>query len=70
MATKDSKKDSSPATSRRRRIFDIIQIGQVNDLPSRAFDFFIILMILLNIAVLFMRTFESLNSYETIFVAL
>ncbi|MBQ6565963.1 MAG: ion transporter [Treponema sp.] len=70
MATKDSKKDSSPATSRRRRIFDIIQIGQVNDLPSRAFDFFIILMILLNIAVLFMRTFESLNSYETLFVAL
>ena len=51
----------------KKRVFDIIQIGQVNDLPSRAFDFFIITMILLNIAALFLRTFDELRPWSPLF---
>ena len=62
----DKHADSS-SSARKKRVFDIIQIGQVNDLPSRAFDFFIILMILLNIAALFLRTFDELKAWSPLF---
>ena len=52
---------------RKKRIFDIIQIGRREDFISRAFDIFIVLVILANIAVLFMETFDSLKPYEAIF---
>ena len=42
----------------KKRIFEIIQIGNRNDLPSRLFDYFIVICIILNIAVLFMETFD------------
>lgn len=42
----------------RRRIFEIIQIGNRGDLPSRLFDYFIVTVITVNIAVLFMETFD------------
>lgn len=45
-------------TSHRKRIFEIIQIGNRNDLPSRLFDYIIVICIILNISVLFMETFE------------
>lgn len=66
-AGKNAAGKASPYEARRRRIFDIIQIGQVSDLPSRAFDFFIIAMILTNIAALFLRTFEELRPYSALF---
>ncbi len=47
----------------KKRIFDIIQIGQVGDLPSKAFDFFIVTNILLNILSLILLTFESLSAF-------
>lgn len=53
----------------RKRIFDIIQIGQREDIPSRIFDYFIVLVILSNIAVLFLETFGELSVYFTIFKA-
>lgn len=52
---------------RKKRVFDIIQIGQVSDLPSRMFDFFIITMILTNIAALFLRTFDELCPWTSLF---
>ena len=35
----------------RKRLFDIIQIGNKNDLPSRLFDYFITTIILVNLVV-------------------
>ena len=52
---------------KKKRIFDIIQIGQRNDFTSRAFDIFIVAAILANIAVLFMETFEQLSRYAAFF---
>ena len=46
----------------RRRVFDVIQIGSASDKISRFFDFFIAFVILLNIAVLLLETFDELGS--------
>ncbi len=43
---------------KKKRIFDIIQIGQREDVVSRGFDIFIVIAILANIAVLFLETFD------------
>lgn len=49
---------------RKKRIFDIIQIGKRNDFASRAFDLFIVIAIIVNIAVLFLETFEAAAKYS------
>lgn len=51
---------------KKKRIFDIIQIGRQEDFVSRAFDIFIVLVIFANIAVLFMETFEKLAIYSNV----
>lgn len=51
----------------RRRIFDIIQIGQVGDWISRLFDIVIVITIFLNISVLFLETFSQLSKYYNCF---
>ena len=51
----------------KRRIFEIIQIGNTSDLPSRAFDIFLVAVILLNILVLCLETFEELSSFMPVF---
>ena len=51
----------------KKRIFEIIQIGQRNDLLSRLFDIFIVLVIIVNITVMFMETFEELSQYSPVF---
>ena len=51
------------------RIFEIIQIGNRVDLPSRAFDIFISLVIISNILVLFLDTFDELSAYDDLFRA-
>lgn len=51
--------------AKKKRIFDIIQIGKKNDLTSRAFDIFIVLVIITNIAVLFLETFEEFSVYSS-----
>lgn len=53
--------------AKKKRIFDIIQIGKKDDFISRAFDIFIVIVIVLNITVLFMETFDSLNAYKPLF---
>ena len=54
----------------KRRIFDIIQIGNTSDWPSRIFDYFIVITILLNITTLFMSTFDRFEPYATLFDAI
>ena len=44
----------------RHRIFEIIQIGNTSDGISRFFDVFIACVIILNIATLFLGTFDSM----------
>lgn len=51
---------------RKKRIFDIIQIGQREDFVSRAFDLFIVMVIFVNIAVLFLETFEEVMEYSAL----
>ena len=54
----------------RKRIFNIIQIGNKDDLPSRMFDIGITVVILLNILVTFMETFDELADFFDVFKAL
>ena len=51
----------------KRRIFDIIQIGNKDDFISRSFDWFIVTIIILNILTVFLDTFEELVSLRSIF---
>ena len=51
----------------KKDIFRIIQIGSKDDFPSRAFDMFIVLTILVNIATLFLETFDRLSPWQTLF---
>lgn len=51
---------------KKKRIFDIIQIGRREDFASRAFDLFIVLAILVNIIVLFAETFDETAKYSGI----
>ncbi|MCH5194339.1 MAG: ion transporter [Oscillospiraceae bacterium] len=51
----------------RKRIFEIIQIGQRGDLPSKAFDFFIAANITLNLLAMFLETFEELAALNPLF---
>ena len=50
----------------RERIFEIIQIGNRGDAISRFFDYFIVIVIFVNIAVLFMETFDVFEPYMTV----
>ncbi|MCM1124902.1 MAG: ion transporter [Lachnospiraceae bacterium] len=50
---------------KKKRVFDIIQIGNRDDLVSRGFDIFIAAVILTNIAVLFLETFSQMERYGT-----
>lgn len=50
----------------KRRIFEIIQIGNRSDIPSFAFDVFIAVIIILNIATTFIQTFEQAVPYSAI----
>lgn len=50
----------------KKRVFEIIQIGNENDIPSLCFDVFIVLVILLNISVTFLQTFDEMEGYGEI----
>lgn len=54
----------------KKRVFDIIQIGTRVDIPSRAFDYMIVCVILTSICVTFLQTFESMQSYSTLLNAI
>lgn len=50
-------------SEQKKRVFSIIQIGNREDLPSRAFDYFIVAVILVNIACTFLETFAVMEPY-------
>ena len=50
----------------KKRIFDIIQIGTRVDIPSRAFDFFIVCAIVTSISVIFLQTFDFMEPYARV----
>lgn len=50
----------------KKRIFDIIQIGEKDDSASRIFDLFIVCVILVHIAVLFIATFDGAAEYRDV----
>ena len=54
---------------KRKRIFEIIQIGNREDFASRAFDIGLVIAIVANIAVLILDTFDELSAYDGIFRA-
>lgn len=47
----------------KKRVFDIIQIGNKSDFVSRAFDIFIALIIFLNILAVFLGTFDEMSRF-------
>ena len=47
----------------KKRVFEIIQIGNESDIPSLCFDIFIVLIILLNISITFLQTFDGMAVY-------
>ena len=49
------------------RIFKLIQIGNKEDVPSRIFDICLAAVIIINIMVMFLQTFDSLAKYEDLF---
>ena len=50
----------------RRKVFDIIQIGNKRDIPSKAFDIFIVVAILSNLFVVIFETFDESIPYLSI----
>ena len=65
--TRDMNHGITSKKSWKRRIFDIIQLGNVSDVPSRAFDYFLVAAIVLNILVMFLETFDGLKRYQGLF---
>ena len=51
---------------KKKRVFDIIQIGNRTDVPSTLFDIFIVVVILVNLFVTFFDTFEESVPYKEI----
>ncbi len=51
----------------KQRIFHIIQVGQDEDTLSRSFDLILVCMILINISVMFLQTFDQFQAYTKLF---
>ncbi|MCR4625484.1 MAG: ion transporter [Lachnospiraceae bacterium] len=54
----------------RKKIFNIIQIGSRDNMPSRMFDIGLTVVILLNILVTFLQTFDELSELSTVFTVI
>ena len=48
----------------RKRIFTIIQVGNLSDVPSRAYDFALVIAVAVNIFIAIFDTFQEADSYE------
>ena len=51
----------------KKRLFEIMEINNREDVPSIIFDIGLALVIVLNIIAMFLETFSSLNRYKTVF---
>ena len=56
-------KQNNEDVSLKKRIHDIIQIGNRDDALSKSFDWFIAIVIILNITALFLETFKEMEPY-------
>ena len=54
----------------RKRIFEIIQIGQRGDLPSAVFDYFIVANIVVNLLAMVLETFKELERFYPLFAVI
>ena len=63
------KANTSERRPGKRRIFDIIQLGNVSDVPSRLFDYILVAAIVVNILAMFLETFGELSRFRRIFDA-
>lgn len=59
----DSMRTAQKIPSVKKRVFEIIQIGNRTDVPSLCFDIFIVFVILLNISITFLQTFDEMERY-------
>ena len=57
---------SDSVAKKKKRIFDIIQIGNRKDMPSTAFDIFIVVVILVNLFITIFDTFDESAPYTDI----
>ncbi len=53
----------------RKRVFEIIQISKKDDMPSKIFDWFIAVVIVINILTIFLDSFDELAMYSGLFNA-
>ena len=67
MSSQNKKKTKATASSGRKRIFEIIQIGSRSDLPSFLFDALLITIVILNILSLILESFEQLSFMKGVF---
>ena len=51
----------------KKRIFELLEIGNTNDRASRGIDLFIVAVIVINILVMFLETFDELSEYKELF---
>ncbi len=51
----------------KKRTFEILQIGQGRDIASKVFDYVLVFVIIVNIAVMVLETFEPLSQYRNVF---
>jgi voltage-gated potassium channel len=50
----------------KKQVFNIIQIGDKSNKISRTFDIFIVIVIISNIAVMFMQTYDEMEAYQSV----
>ena len=53
----------------RKRLFEVIEVGAAKDTLSRGFDIAITVLILINIAVMILSTFNGLDAFQNFFYA-
>lgn len=51
----------------RKRLFEIMEINNRDDIPSTVFDIGLAVVIVVNIIAMFLETFSSLNAYKSLF---
>ncbi len=61
----ETKRQGKDCATFRKRVFHTVQIGTKDDLPSRAFDFFLVVVIIFNVVAMFMETFDRFESIMT-----
>ena len=49
--------------SKKKRIFTLIQVGSIDDIPSRTYDIALILAVVINIFIAIFETFPQSHKY-------